>query len=236
MRRGELLDRFASLLFPQGCVLCGEVVEYDSLWCGRCPLPALEGELCLRCGKRLADCACGRVEWAFERAVSPFLYAEGARRAVLCLKTKPDRRTAAFLTSGMRAAFLREYGELAFDCVVEVPVNPERFRECGFNQAELLAAEFCALLRLPFERRALLRRPGSKPQHTLSAEARFANAAASYGIARPGAIRGRRVLLIDDVFTSGATSHICAKLLRHSGALSVHVLTAASTPRAPHAS
>ena len=229
MKMREILDRFASLLFPQTCVLCGTVVEYDTLWCGECLPHLLKGEVCAVCGHLQADCVCGRVQWAFVRAVSALRYKGSVREAVLRLKKKPDRRICLFFAQQMQEVLAEEYAGIVFDCAVEVPQNPKKLAERGYNPAELLAAELCVMLGLPLERCALCRLDSTRPQHSLDVAARFANAQSSFKIARKEAVKGKHILLIDDVMTTGATAQACAAALLGAGALTVHVVTAAAT-------
>lgn len=226
----ELKDRFLSLLFPKRCVLCGDVVEYDQMWCGHCPVYAPEGAVCEICGKQVAYCTCGTVPWAFERAVSPLVYRDSVRLAVILLKESPDRRVCEFFCDRMAQAVVQMYGGIQFDCIVPVPMHAKKLRERGYNQAEMLACGLGERLGLPVCDTALRRSDRTLPQHGLHLAQRFENAAMSYAAGKSQAVAGKRVLLVDDVFTTGATAHACAAVLcGEGGAKSVHVLTAAST-------
>jgi ComF family protein len=111
--------------------------------------------------------------------------------------------------------------------LVPVPLHPARHAERGFNQAELLAAPCATRWRLPTLARALVRVRPTLPQADLDAEARRANVRDAFEVGRPGEVRGRRVLLVDDVLTTGATAGAAARALRAAGAAEVGVLTLA---------
>lgn len=226
MRREELLDRLVSILFPKRCVLCGEAVPYDDLHCGGCALPVPEEPSCLRCGRGGMDCICAGTDRAFDRAVAPLSYTGTVRDAVIALKKRPDARAAAFFAQQMVKKLGCIYGGLPFGLIVEVPA---REGGSGHSHALLLARQVGGLTGIPLAEGVLLRRENSKAQHGLDRQARFRSAAEGYSLRNPDAVKGKQVLLIDDVFTTGATAHTCAGLLRRGGAAGVTVLTAAAT-------
>jgi ComF family protein len=113
------------------------------------------------------------------------------------------------------------------DGVLPVPLHPARRAERGFNQAELLAAPCAARWGVRMLPRALVRARPTLPQADLDAAARRANVRDAFRVSRPGEVRGRRVLLVDDVLTTGATVGAAAGALLAAGAAAVGVLTLA---------
>lgn len=133
--------------------------------------------------------------------------------------------------SALLAAHRNRWAE-CYDILVPVPVHRSRLRSRGFNQAAVLAR---AVAR-PGERVALhtlSRRTATPSQAALGRRARAANVSEAFAVARPAVVRGHRVLLLDDVFTTGATARACSGELRTAGAALVDVLTLARTPRGP---
>ncbi len=126
------------------------------------------------------------------------------------------------------AAALPDGAELWGDGVfVPVPLHRKRRRERGFNQAEALASALGRLTGRPVEKRALRRVADIPPQTTMGRAERMANVRGAFRVVRPERIRGRVVVLVDDVFTTGSTLGECARELRGAGAADVRALTVA---------
>lgn len=151
---------------------------------------------------------------------------EGALRAsVLELKRQP--RVAPRLARLMLAAQQRPPVNSA-NLIIPVPLHSERERERGFNQAALLARELARLSHLPLDEYSVARRVHTERHRAgMDARARRDSVAAAFAIRHPKLVAGQRVLLIDDVFTTGATVSACAAVLREAGAEDVFVLTVA---------
>lgn len=111
------------------------------------------------------------------------------------------------------------------DVVIPVPLHISRLRQRGFNQAVLLGEVAAREWGLPFHRTALCRNRLTQPQTELSAEERRRNVHGAFGMDRAAAVAGKRVLLIDDVYTTGSTAGECARVLRKGGATAVFVAT-----------
>ncbi len=121
----------------------------------------------------------------------------------------------------------REFLFSEFDLLVPVPLHRQRLRDRGFNQSLLLARRIAKIHSLPVDTAALQRIRHTQPQTELSGPERRKNIRQAFAVSRTGSISGKRVLLIDDVFTTGATVQECAKTLLRAGAQQVDVLTLA---------
>jgi len=154
---------------------------------------------------------------------SVFRFEGAARQAILSFKYKNVKALAAPLAQLMEE-YLRAQ-PLPADALVPVPLHPRRLRERGYNQSSLLAGELSKLASLPLVEGSLFRLKNTPPQtRTKSAEERQSNVAGAF-ICRDRRMEGKRVLLIDDVCTSGATLDSCAATLKAAGATSVWGLT-----------
>ena len=192
----------------------------------------------------MAECgACRADEAAFDGARSFGLYAGKLRQAVLRVKFSGDERLGARLGELLATTWgsLPQAGEFDSPLIVPVPLHPSRRRERGFNQSELLAVGLARALRrqragaAPQVAKDCLRRKRATPPQTgLSVAARRENLRSAFEVVKPDAVRGRRIVLVDDVMTTGATLSACARALKRAGAVQVMGLALArATPQFP---
>ena len=234
--------RLLDLLYPPRCPACGACVERHGRLCTGCwsGLRLLAPPLCRACGLPLPQAAgpdplcaaCSRDPPAFGRARAACAYVDVARRLVLAFKHGERTELAPLL-----ADFCARAGAdllAACDVVVPVPLHRLRLWRRGFNQALLLAAGLARRFDRPLLRDALLRIRRTPSQQGLGAAARRRNvtpAAFAVHPRRRELVRGRAVLLVDDVLTTGATLEACARTLLRAGAARVDVLVFARVVR-----
>jgi ComF family protein len=231
---GTLLDRLVSLVVPPLCVACREPEAGGAALCVDCRdgLGTL-GPGCLRCaapvGAPVARCReCGDRMLAFERAWAPFAYDGPARQLVMALKARSATQSARFMASAIAA---RAPAGHLHGVLVPVPGHPSGGRRRGFDHAGVIAARLAELTGLPVAP-ALRRRP-ARPQVGLARPQREANARGSVELRIPAARVPSRVVLVDDVYTTGATIDACAQALRTAGASEVRAVCFARTVRRP---
>jgi len=191
--------------------------------------------LCSRCGlvfksRQGEDHLCGRCldrPGAFSRARAAGIYDQSLRMAIHALKFKGWVGLAGPLGGLLLDTFRRYWASGDIDVVAPVPLHRRRFHRRGFNQAHLLVRRW----RLPGEtvvvRDLLVRTRATAPQTGLDRRQRRTNLENAFSVSRPGQITGKRVLLVDDVLTTGATVNACATALIRDGAGRVDVLTLA---------
>ncbi|HSQ21643.1 MAG TPA: ComF family protein, partial [Coriobacteriia bacterium] len=201
--------------------------------CARCEGAILridQAHACLRCGAPLVAgrCPeCGERDFAFSAARCAALLAPPISRAVVVLKDSGERRYAAVLAvllAEAAAGWLR-----ADDVLVPVPASPQALRRRGFDHAADIAQELGRRTGLPVTR-ALGATP-TADQRSLGRAGRFANRSGAFRVF-PGVAPPRRVVLVDDVFTTGATLDAAARVLRAAGAAEVRALAVARSCRA----
>jgi ComF family protein len=235
-------DGWLSLLLAPPCAACGGVLEFPSRGpvCAACwaAIRILTPPLCERCGDPLpswrvisqarARCPrCRRRPSSIDRGAAVGVY-DGTLRDVIHALKYEGRRTLARPLGGLMAKYGAALIEGA-DCAVPVPLHRRRLRARGFNQA----AELARALGLPVMH-ALVRIRATVPQTELPAARRHRNVEGAFRVAGPrrfgrrrGVVRGRTILLVDDVCTTGATLEACATVLKAAGAVEVRALTAA---------
>jgi len=229
----SLLHAAARLLFPPVCQLCGAPGEFPL--CGDClrALPRIRPPFCQRCGHPLAApgapfsvCrGCPGEGAAYARARSWGMYDGLLREAIHTLKFGGRRALARPLGALMAAVAAADPHLRGARAIVPVPLHPLRQRERGFNQAQVLADEVGRALGVPVAPRVLVRGRPTPPQAGLRAADRQANVRGAFVLR--GTARWARVLVVDDVMSTGSTVGECARVLREGGTKEVVVLTLA---------
>jgi ComF family protein len=228
------------LVLPPRCPGCRAIVDGDGRFCLSCwrELEFITAPLCARCGTpfdhdRGAGTECGACLAApprYASARAALVYGGPARAALLALKHGDRQHLARVMAPHM----LRAAGPLLGPDTLLVPVPLHRWRlwRRGFNQAALLAQALARLSGAPLAIDAIVRVRPTETSRGLGRRARAANVRGAMRVPERNRVAGRRVLLIDDVMTTGATAEACARVLRRAGATEVHVLTWARVVRA----
>ena len=233
-----LLDFF----LPPKCPFCGADQEAppDDRPCDACVsrMKFFSPPRCPRCGIGFTSpsetdhlCSeCLTKERYFAKARSVCLYDGLITELIARFKYGGATRLARPL-----GFLLAEYCDPEFlfselELILPVPLHPHRLRERGFNQSLLLARHLSRKHFLPLDFTALQRSRPTPPQTQLSGSERQANVQGAFEVGKPTAVAGKRILLIDDVFTTGATVRECARVLLNAGAGQVDVLTLARVP------
>lgn len=211
-----------SVLMPPLCLGCDAALGMDETW------------LCRECGDRVARSIRPRARWiglprgGLLRIDYAMDYGSVVSRLITELKygDKPG-------LAGLLARFMGPVADANLDpetVVVPVPISPARRRERGYNQTELLAGHIARSRRLKFDRHGLVKTRATVSQTVLEREERLHNVSRSFGVGPGSDFAGRKVLLVDDVVTTGATLKDCARAVLESGAGEVSACVAASSP------
>lgn len=236
------LDSLLALIYPTFCAICGAFVPESrdasvcrDCWddvcpiqdpvCDICGLPLPPSVRALTPAPRCGDCLFDT--YSFTAARAAVQYERTLREIIHLFKFNRRRNLAGPLSDLLYHTYEKERGLFAVDFVTAVPLHTERLRERGFNQSALLAGRLAHRAGLRFLPEALARRRATASQSGLNKKARSQNVRRAFTAPKPHAVKDRSVLLIDDVFTTGATLSECARTLKEAGARSVYVLTVA---------
>lgn len=232
------------LLYPPVCIFCGEILGgksyekksktlFPDMLCPACrkTYPPIKEPVCMKCGKRLETeleeyCFdCEKKEFTFHRNCSIYPYEERIRDAMHNLKYKNAKRNGEFF--GIEMA--RQLGEwilsLEVETLIPIPLHKKRQRLRGYNQSEVIARALSRQLGIPVVGDVLIRQEDTKPQKELSQKERKINVKNAFKISKND-IQYGKVLLIDDIYTTGATLEAAAQVLRKSGVDDVYCATA----------
>lgn len=234
----DLFSRAADAFFPRVCAGCGAAdPEASAHLCWEClrELPLIRRPFCERCGDPVAGrvdhayvCAlCAGRGDAFTSARSAARYEGACAQAVRALKYHGATWVAGDLAGWLESVVRAEWPGVEFDAIVPVPLHPLRRRVREYNQAELLARGLGRRLRRPVRPRALRRVRATPSQTRLTVKDRAANMKNAFEARPCKNLSGARLLLVDDVMTTGATLHDAARALREGGASGVWAVTVA---------
>jgi ComF family protein len=233
-----IYDSCLTLIYPQTCKKCSHSVESqtDGFVCDNCwrQTRLFYGQeiSCRKCSAFLRNgpsdsvtfCRrCETDEYDFARAVG--LYENALLISVLTLKTEPfiPRRLENLLISVSADPLFQDA-----ERIVPVPLSKQRLKSRGFNQASVIARLISKQTNIPIDETSLVRtRHTEKHRAGMDRKARSESVENAFEVKRPRIIEGKNILLVDDVFTSGATVSNCARALKKSGACKVYVLTIA---------
>jgi ComF family protein len=249
---GQIAESPFAVLFSSDCRICGTALVRISRLpvCQECiddAMCPITGGVCTLCGERLVspyaiagasgESLCGRCRRTaplFARAASYGSYESGLRELIHLLKCGGVRPAANVLGRMLVEAIAALATEFPADSViVPVPLHRAQLHQRGFNQAELIARAALKISpsrdRLHLCTEALDRRRETASQIGLTGQQRRENLRGAFGVARPELVKGREVLLVDDVYTTGATVSECARVLHRAGAAKIWVATVART-------
>lgn len=169
---------------------------------------------------------CKSAKRSFDGAVSASRYTERMRMAIHRFKFLPEPYMAKTLAGFVEYAFIKSGAKAdSFDFAMTVPPDKERKNKRGFDHTEIIGKSTAEKLGIPFYKKIAVKIKNNLPQHSLSARERTANVRGVYKITDSDKVKGKNVLLIDDVFTTGATANEIARILKRAGAKYVLVAT-----------
>jgi ComF family protein len=238
----DTLDALAAIVFPAPCRLCGEMLASASLIpiCEEClaQIQPITAPKCASCGLPFVSAVTAQVPdhrcqscqleiYGFERARSFAIYNDALGAAVVLLKYEAVARMAAWFAARLERVVREEYSDREFDAVVPVPLHPARQRGRGYNQAELIAKPLARSLGVKLGSYLLVRTKPRPVQRLLTHRERWLSVHGAYETRKGSKVDKLRILLVDDVFTTGATLDSCSRELIKAGAASVCGLTVA---------
>jgi competence protein ComFC len=239
----DVCGAVASIFFPAPCRLCGKMLDTATRIpiCNSClaTLQPLAGPGCSRCGRPFASPVatenselplchiCRRGLYDFDFARSYGAYTPSLAGAIMLLKYQEVTPLAKWFAAALGKTFEGHREKFVADVVVPVPVHALRLRERGYNHAELIARPLARSLGLPCRSYLLVRSRPRPDKLRLTLRERWRSVRGAYTIRHGQRVDNLRILLVDDVLTTGATLDACSRALRKAGAARVAALTVA---------
>ena len=231
------LSSILDMVYPRVCPVCSKALSGDKLICDVCEsrLVHANENICVHCGKILRDKSatkckiCSSSETHFEEGRSVFYYNDAIKNSLMDFKYHNRRENAKFYAAAIMKDLSRKIESWNIDVVVPVPVHKKKLLERGYNQAEILAKELCKLSKCSFQD-VLIRVEKTKPQKELTRLDRLNNLQKAIGFddKKKDSITNKNVLLVDDIYTTGATVSCSALVLLEAGAAKVFFVTVAT--------
>lgn len=235
MKLYRLADRGLQLLYPYRCPICDRIPDGRDLSEYICPgckrkLIYINDSYCMKCGKPLDAeyeeyCSdCQRRSHAFDRGRSLLSYQGEVRNSLYRFKYGNKRSYAFFYGNEISKCLGSWIRFCGIDYLVPIPIHKKRKRRRGYNQAEVLARVIAGNLSVPLLSPGLVRVKNTSPQKKLDVSERRKNLAGAFRCCN-GNIRGKTILIVDDIYTTGATADAAAKVLKAAGADKVYVIS-----------
>ena len=236
---GTILKDILNFLLPPRCMCCGKILADDNGLCPECfnQMTFISMPYCKHCGLPFADRSllnrdmicpvCIREKKSpFRMERSALKYDLASKKAILAFKFMDKTENAKVFAKWLKIAG-QDIFTAGVDVFIPVPLHYRRLIMRRYNQSALLAVALSRLTKIPADFSSLVKFRSTKPQAALLGQARRKNIRNAFKVKHPERIKGKRIVLIDDVLTTGSTVRECAKVLLNAGAVSVDVLTIA---------
>lgn len=223
-------------LYPKRCPVCEQIPPAGQDICPGCynKLFFIEQPYCYSCGKPLSTSEeefcfdCKKHPKSFHRGFSLAVYNEAARHSLSAIKYHNRRHLIPFYVKETVSRYGPLFTSLHFDAILSIPIHKKRHKKRGFNQAALFASALGKVLHIPVYNDILVRVINTLPQKTLSPEKRLENLEKAFALHPELADRQlpfHRILLVDDIYTTGATMEAVTRILKKAGVKEIYIFS-----------
>lgn len=226
----SVLEKLSKLIFPNRCIVCGNLI-LNKYFCADCKdlLTPFSVKLCTKCGQPVKDCSCFANFFYFDKVTCVFPNDDVIKNCFYRFKFRHNIASAGFFGSEMARAAEKSFNIKEFDFITYIPMHPLKIIDRGYNQTAVLAKTLKKELHLPLKR-VLYQPKVFNAQHSVSGiDERFLNIKGKYKVRKNADLKGKNILLVDDIMTTGATLSEVSRLLKLKDAESVACVTALRT-------
>ena len=230
---------FFDLILPESCIICKNRTSREIILCLQCfkKIKIIKSSICPKCGlpyplPKGEDHFCEKClknKVFFDKARQVGYYNGILKKTIAALKYNGKTYISSRLGKLMANKIAMEKKKIDYNFIFPIPLHIKKLKERGFNQGYLLAKEVGKILKIKVEFKNLSKILENPSQINLSKNERKKNVRGIFYLKNPAQIKNKKILLIDDVYTSGATVNECARMLKQGGATEVDVLTLART-------
>lgn len=231
MKRIRKILRFcADIVYPNRCPCCGGFIVWSDYLCIGCEEKSAAdiNDICHYCGKFRDECICAQL-LRYDSAAAVTYYEDEAKNGILEMKSSRSRNFGYFAGEKLGRIIKSDPVWRNADGIVPVPMNASRRFAKGYNQAETIAREISSVTGIPVMNDCIIKLRGFKSQHTLNADDRKKNTKCFIASGRD--LGGMRLIIVDDILTTGSTLDRCADILKQCGAEAVYAAVGATVRR-----
>ena len=229
-----IFSKIIDSMFPRRCAICDEAISSSEYVCKKCStsVRCISGDTCIKCGKSIQQSDklycydCSRKIHIYDRGYSVFKYEE-IKNSLYRFKYSGRAEYARFYAYEANRQLGTVLKGLKADALIPVPIHKKRLKERGYNQAEVLANELSKLLDIPVCRDYLIRKKATVPLKLLDVWDRVNNLKKAF-IIGPNSVELETIIVIDDIYTTGATIDEISRVCRDNGVKKIYFLTVAS--------
>ncbi len=221
----KIINKVISIIYPNRCISCNEILKFEKKWlCSKCEcdFETKEHKRCKICGRIIyhnGKCrTCNSVRRYFDRGNSVFEYKDAVRKGIMNFKYKGLYSYGKFFGKAM-ADYALDYviADMDFDYITAVPLHHKRLKNRGYNQSEILAKMVAKAIGTEYKP-LLERRINTRALNRLGGEERRKEIKGAFSLKKGVSVEGKNILIIDDIYTTGATINECCKVLKKNKA------------------
>lgn len=219
-----MLEKVINIIYPKVCPICGKTLGSYRQMCKKCEMEIkyIKEPFCKKCGKQLEEeereyCGdCKRRVHIYDSGIAVFAYNDNIKKSIYDFKYNDMKIYAKFYGEKMWEC-AREYLKVwQPDAIIPVPISEKRYQKRGYNQAQLIAYELSKRCKITMDDKLLYRRKNTKPLKEISRENRRKNIENAF-IINGNVVKYKKVVLVDDIYTTGSTIDECARTLKEHG-------------------
>lgn len=228
----KIKDAVIDTLFPKSCPLCDKTMGRGLRICRSCEnkVHYIEEPKCKKCGKQLSEeeveyCLdCRTAKHVFNTGIAAFLYDDTISKSIYRFKYHNRRTYAEYYGKAIAEKYEKQIRRWRADVIIPVPIHEKKRIKRGYNQAELIAEEIGKQLGIKVDCKYLERTVNTKPQKEMDKAGRKKNLENAFKI-RYNIVEYKKIILVDDIYTTGSTIDGCARVLMEGGATEVNFIS-----------